>query len=75
MYKINKNQRIFTADGRILGTRYDALSQKVFSILKGKKRASPDLIRQAIFIICENDFVSLPYRIPARNHLLNKFIQ
>jgi hypothetical protein len=41
------------------GTRYDALSQKVFSLLKGKKRASPDLIRQAILIICENDFVSV----------------
>jgi len=31
----------------------------VFSLLKGKKRASPDLIRQAILIICENDFVSV----------------
>jgi ATP-dependent DNA helicase RecG len=41
------------------GTRYDALSQKVFSLLKGKKRVSPDLMRQAILIICENDFVSV----------------
>jgi predicted HTH transcriptional regulator len=41
------------------GTRYDALSQKVFTLLKGKKRASPDLIRQAILVICENDFVSV----------------
>jgi len=41
------------------GTRYEALSQKVFSLLKGKKRASPDLIRRAILIICENDFVTV----------------
>jgi predicted HTH transcriptional regulator len=40
------------------GTRYEALSQKVLSLLKGKKRVSPDLIRQAILIICENDFVT-----------------
>ena len=31
----------------------------VFSLLKGKKRASPDLIRRAIVIICENDFVTV----------------
>lgn len=31
----------------------------MFSLLKGKKRVSPDLIRQAILIICENDFVSV----------------
>ncbi|MFA5415362.1 MAG: hypothetical protein WC295_07705 [Methanoregula sp.] len=30
----------------------------MLSRLKGKKRASPDLIRRAILIICENDFVS-----------------
>lgn len=41
------------------GTRYEALSQKVFSLLEGKKRVSPDLIRQAILMICENDFVSV----------------
>lgn len=42
---------------KAFGTPYEALNQKVFSLLKGKKRASPDLIRQAILIICENDFV------------------
>jgi len=40
------------------GTRYEALSQTVLSLLKGKKRVSPDLIRRAILIICENDFVT-----------------
>lgn len=41
------------------GPRYEAISQKVFSLLKGKKRASPNLMRQAILIICENNFVSV----------------
>ncbi|HII99114.1 MAG TPA: hypothetical protein HA272_07670 [Methanoregula sp.] len=41
------------------GPRYEAINQKVFSLLKGKKRTSPDLMRQAILIICENDFVSV----------------
>jgi len=41
------------------GIRYEAISQKVFSLIKGKKRVSPDLIRLAILIICENDFVSV----------------
>ena len=40
------------------GTRYEPLSQKVFSLLKGKKRASPEIIRQVILIICEGDFVT-----------------
>jgi ATP-dependent DNA helicase RecG len=31
----------------------------VFSLLKGKKRVSPGLIRQVILMICENDFVSV----------------
>ena len=31
----------------------------MFSLLKGKKRVSPELMRQAILIICENDFVSV----------------
>ncbi|MCX6701542.1 MAG: hypothetical protein NTV68_16745 [Methanomicrobiales archaeon] len=30
----------------------------MLSLLKGKKRASPDLIRQEILIIYENDFVT-----------------
>jgi hypothetical protein len=41
------------------GPRYEAINQKVFSLLKGKKRTSPDLMRQAILIICDNDFVSV----------------
>ena len=41
------------------GTRYEAISQTVFSLLKGKKRVSPDLMRQAILVICETDFVSV----------------
>ena len=40
------------------GTQYEILSEKVFSLLKGKKRESPELIRQAILLICENDFFS-----------------
>jgi len=40
------------------GPRYDALTQTVFSLLKGKRRATPETIRQAILIICENDFVT-----------------
>ncbi len=40
------------------GPRYETLTQTVFSLLKGKKRATPDTIRRAILIICENDFVT-----------------
>lgn len=45
------------------GTQYEILSQKVFSLLKGKKRVSPELLRQAILLICENDFLAL-MRLP-----------
>jgi predicted HTH transcriptional regulator len=40
------------------GPRYETLTQTVFSLLKGKKRATPDTIRRAILVICENDFVT-----------------
>ena len=37
----------------------DDRQQKVFSLFKGKKRVSPLLIRRAILIICENDYVTV----------------
>ena len=40
------------------GPRYEALTQTVFSLVKGKKRATPETIRRAILTICENDFVT-----------------
>jgi Predicted transcriptional regulator containing an HTH domain and an uncharacterized domain shared with the mammalian protein Schlafen len=40
------------------GPRYEALTQTVFSLLKGKKRATPEIVRRAILIICENNFVT-----------------
>jgi ATP-dependent DNA helicase RecG len=40
-------------------TGSDELQQKVFSLLKGKKRASPTLIHRAILIICESDYVTV----------------
>ncbi len=41
------------------GTRNEALSQNIFSLLKGKKRAPPDLIRRTILIICKDDFATV----------------